>query len=328
MPAALVILVSLVFLIMPSSGNETWAAEKFPIKHIECIVAQEAGADGDTINRPVMSNASQILGQPIMIVNKPGGGSALGYRELHRAKADGYTVGWGSSTLIANKLQGLSNIDYHDFTMLGAFATYFPVILAAKNTKRPFTTIQEVISFAKAHPGELSMATAWLGGAWWVAAMAFLRGTGLEVNAIPTAGSGAMSVAQVAGGHTDLCIVALGAARSMVEAGQVRILATLGEQRLWPPYEQVPTVKELGYDVSYESPNFSLGPPNMPKPVVEIWVKAIKQAVDNPEFKQYCLERGARWEYSPPEQVVAKLDKQREVMRTIMGKAGILKESK
>jgi tripartite-type tricarboxylate transporter receptor subunit TctC len=97
---------------------------------------------------------------------------------------------------------------------------------------------------------------------------------------------------------------------------------------LWPPYEQVPTVKELGYDVSYESPNFSLGPPNMPKPVVEIWVKAIKQAVDNPEFKQFCLERGARWEYSPPDQVVAKLDKQREVMRTIMGKAGILKESK
>ena len=126
---------------MPSSGNEIWAAEKFPIKHIECIVAQEAGADGDTINRPVMSNASQILGQPIMIVNKPGGGSALGYRELHRAKADGYTVGWGSSTLIANKLQGLSNIDHHDFTMLGAFATYFPVVLAAKNTKRPFTTI-------------------------------------------------------------------------------------------------------------------------------------------------------------------------------------------
>jgi len=164
MPSVLVILLSLLFLIMPSPGNEAWAAEKFPIKHIECIVAQEAGADGDTINRPVMSNASRILGQPIMIVNKPGGGSALGYRELHRAKADGYTVGWGSSTLIANKLQGLSNIDDRDFTMLGAFATYFPVILAAKNTKRPFTTIQEVISFAKAHPGELSMATAWLGG--------------------------------------------------------------------------------------------------------------------------------------------------------------------
>jgi len=327
MTSALMILVSLMLSIIPRWGSETWAAEKFPTKYIECIVAQEAGADGDTIIRPVMSNTSQILGQPIMIVNKPGGGSALGYRELHRAKADGYTVGWGSSTLIANKLQGLSKIDHRDFTILGGFATYFPVILAAKNTKRPFKTIQEVISFAKAHPGELSMATAWLGGAWWVAAMAFLRGTGLEVNAIPTAGSGAMSVSQVAGGHTDLCIVALGAARSMVEADQVRILATLGEQRLWPPYEKVPTVKELGYDVSYESPNFSIGPPNMPKPVVEIWVKAIRQAVDNPEFKQFCLERGARWGYSAPDQLLEKLNKQRELMRTIMGKAGILKES-
>ena len=96
---------------------------------------------------------------------------------------------------------------------------------------------------------------------------------------------------------------------------------------MWPPYEQVPTVKELGYDVMYESPNFSMGPPNMPKPVVEIWVKAIKVAVDNPEFKQFCLERGARWGYSPPDQLVEKLEKQRELMRTIMGKAGILKES-
>ena len=307
--------------------EEIRAAEKYPFKPIECIVAVEAGADGDVINRPVMKNVSQILGQPVMIVNKPGGGSTLGYRELLKAKPDGYTIGWGSSTLIANKLQGLSPFDYHDFTMLGSYASYFPVIVASTTTKRPFKTIQEAITFAKAHPGELSMATGWLGGAWWVAAQTFLRGTGLEINAIPTAGSGAMSVAQVAGGHTDLCIVALGAAKSMIEGGQIRLLATLGEQRLWAPYEQVPTVKELGYDVIYESPNFAMGPAKMPPAIVDILIKAVKQAVDDPEFKKYCSERGARWQYIPPDQVIGKFDKQREIMRVIMGKAGILKES-
>ena len=307
--------------------EEMRAAEKYPFKPLECIVAVEAGADGDVINRPVMKNVSDIIGQPVMIVNKPGGGSSLGYREIHRAKPDGYTIGWGSSTLIANKLQGISPIDYHDFTMLGAYASYFPVVVASTTTKRPFKTIQEAISFAKAHPGELSMSTGWLGGAWWVAAMSFLKGTGLEVNAIPTAGSGAMSVAQVAGGHTDLCIVALGAAKTMIEGGQVRLLATLGEQRLWAPYEQVPTIKEIGYDVSYESPNFAMGPPKLPSAIVDILVKAVKQAVDDPEFKKFCSERGARWNYIPPDQVIGKFDKQREIMRVIMGKAGILKES-
>ena len=328
MRSVLTLIGGLAFFLGTNLGNQAQAAETFPVKPIECIVAQEAGADGDTLSRQVMKNASPIIGQPIMIVNKPGGGSALGFRELQRAKPDGYSVGWASSTLIGNKLQGLSNIDHHDFTLLGAYATYFPVILASKSSKHPFKTIQEAMSFAKAHPGEVSMAIAWVGGAWWIAAQAFLAATGLEINAIPTAGSGAMSVAQAAGGHTDLCIVALGASRSMIEAGQVRLLATLGENRLWAPFDQVPTIKELGYDVTYESPNFVMGPPKMAKPVVDTWVKTIKQAVDQPEFKQFLSERGARWNYLPPDQMIPSLDKQRDVMRVIMGKAGILKESK
>lgn len=315
-------------LLVASLIPKAQAADVFPFKPIECIVAQEAGGDGDTLTRQVMKNASQIIGQPIMIVNKPGGGSALGFRELHRAKADGYSIGWGSSTLIANKLQGLSNIDHHDFTMLGSYVTNIPVILASKNSKHVFKTIQEAISFAKANPGEVSMAIAWVGGAWWVAAQAFLRATGLEINTIPTAGAGAMSVAQAAGGHTDLCIVALGASRSMIEAGQVQLLASLGEQRFWAPFDRVPTIKELGYDVVYESPNFVMGPPKMPKPLVEKWVKTIKQAVDNPEFKQFLIDRGGRWNYIPPDKMIPEFDKQRDVMRVIMGKAGLLKESK
>jgi tripartite-type tricarboxylate transporter receptor subunit TctC len=303
------------------------AAEKYPVKPIECIVAVEAGADGDVINRPVMKNLSQILGQPVMIVNKPGGGSTLGYRELLKAKPDGYTIGWGSSTLIANKLQGLSPFDYHDFTLLGNYGGAVAVVVASTATKRPFKTIQELISFSKANPGEVTMATAWTGGGWWIAAQAFLKGTGLEINAIPITGSGAMGVAQTAGGHMDVCIVGLGAAKSLIEGGQLRLLATLGEERLWPPYDQVPTIKELGYDVVYESPNFAIGPAKTPPAVVDVLGKGVKQAVDNPEYKKYLSERGVRWNYIPPDQMIAKLDMQREIMRVIMGKAGILKET-
>ena len=172
------------------------------------------------------------------------------------------------------------------------------------------------------------MSVAGIGQSWWVAAMSFLNGAGLEINTIPVAGAGAMVVAQVAGGHADLGVTALGAAKGMIEGGQVRFLATLGEKRAPAPYDQIPTVKELGYNVSWESTNFAMGPPKMRKDVTEILVKAIEKAVKDPEYIKFCGERNSRWEYIPPDKVVAEFDKRRDVVREIMRKAGILKEAK
>src|SRR3970040_1737957 len=76
------------------------AAEKYPAKPILCIVGVEAGADGGVLLRPIMQRVSQMLGQPIVIVNKPGGGSSIAYREIHAARPDGYIIGWGSGDII------------------------------------------------------------------------------------------------------------------------------------------------------------------------------------------------------------------------------------
>jgi len=322
------VILSILFCFGSVHSGGLQAAEKYPTKPIECIVGVEAGADGDVITRPVMQRVSQILGQPVVIVNKPGAGSSISYREIYKAKPDGYTIGWGSATIITNKLQGISPIDYHDFTQLGAFTTFFPIVVGSTKTQRPFKTIQEVISYAKQNPGALSMSVAGIGQSWWVAAMSFLKGTGLEINTIPQAGAGAMVVAQVAGGHTDLGVTALGAAKSMIEGGQVRFLATLGEARAPAPYDQIPTVKELGYPVSWESTNFLMGPPKLPKSVVDPLVKAIEKAAHEPDYIKYCTERNTRWGYIPPDRVVAEFDKRRIAVREIMAKAGILKESK
>jgi putative tricarboxylic transport membrane protein len=307
-------------------GSGIEAAEKYPVKPINFIVAVEAGADGDVICRPIVQRVSQMLGQPLVVVNKPGGGSSIGYREIHLAKPDGYTIGWASATIITNKLQGVSPFDYHDFTQLGTMATYYPIIVASNKTQRPFKTIQEVIAFAKANPGELSMATAGIGQSWWVAAMSFVEGTGLNVNMIPQPGAGAVTVAQVAGGHTDIGVVALGSAKSMIEGGMVRFLATLGSKRAPAPYDHIPTVRELGYDVSWESTNLVMGPPKLPKDITEILAKAFEKAINEPEYVKYVIERNALHTYMPPDQVVKFLDDRRTVVRRIMDKAGILKE--
>ncbi|MDO8597971.1 MAG: tripartite tricarboxylate transporter substrate-binding protein, partial [Sulfuricaulis sp.] len=117
------------------SSGVAQAAENYPVKPIVFIIAGEAGGDADVIVRPVMQRVSQMLGQPIVIVNKPGAGSSIGYRELHSAKPDGYTLGWGSATIITNKLQGVSPLDYHDFTHLGGFATSFPIVISYTKSK-------------------------------------------------------------------------------------------------------------------------------------------------------------------------------------------------
>ena len=304
------------------------AADKYPVKPIMVIVAVEAGADGDVLVRPIMQRVSQMLGQPIVIVNKPGGGSSIGYREIHAAKPDGYTLGWGSATIITNKLQGVSPLDYRDFTHLGGYATFFPVVFASTKSKLQFNTIQEAIAHAKANPGAVTMSTAGVGQSWWVAAMSFLGGTGVSMNTIPQPGAGAMTVAQVAGGHAELGVAALGSAKSMVESGQLKFLATLGDARAPAPYDKFPTVRELGYDVSWESTNFVMGPPKLPKEIVAVLVGAIEKAVKEPEYIKYVNERNARWEWIPPEKVVPAFDKRRDAVREIMGKAGILKESK
>jgi putative tricarboxylic transport membrane protein len=303
------------------------AASSYPVKPITCIVAVEAGADGDVLVRPILERVSRTIGQPIVVVNKPGGGSSIGYREVHAAKPDGYTIGWGSATIITNKLQGVSPLDYHDFTHLGGYATFFPIVIASTKSKPQFNTVQEVIAYAKANPGKLNMSTAGVGQSWWVAAMAFIGGTGINANTIPQPGAGAMTVAQVAGGHAEVGVAALGSAKSMVDSGQVKFLATLGDGRAPAPYEKYPTMKELGYDVSWESTNFVMGPKNLPKEVVAVLASAIEKAAKDPSYVKFAVERNTRWEYIPPGDIVPSFDKRRAVVRDIMSKAGILKET-
>jgi len=304
------------------------AADRYPVKPITAIVAVEAGADGDVLVRPIFERVSKMIGQPILVVNKPGGGSSIGYRELHGARPDGYTIGWGSATIITNKVQGVSPLDYHDFTQLGGYATYFPIVVSATKTKLPLNTIQDAIQYAKANPGKLNFSTAGVGQSWWVAAMAMISGTGIQVNTIPQPGAGAMTIAQVAGGHAELGVAALGSAKSMIDAGQVKFLATLGDARAPAPYDKFPTLKELGYNVSWESTNFLMGPPKLPKEVVAVLVPAIEKAVKDPEFVKFVNERNARWEYIPPSEIVKKFDERRETVKTIMAKAGIVKDAK
>jgi tripartite-type tricarboxylate transporter receptor subunit TctC len=295
------------------------------VKPINFIVPIEAGADADVLTRPLVQRVSKRLGKPVIVVNKPGAASSIGIREIYNAKPDGYTIGLAWAVLIIDKLQGILPIDQNDFTIIGTYATYTPIIVASTKTQRNFKTIQEMMAFAKAHPGDVSIATTAVGGSFWVAAQAFQANSGLTFNIIPQPGGGAYSVAQVAGGHTDLAVLALGSAKSQIDAGNVRFLANFGSKRALG-YENVPSLKDVGLDVHWESTQIVIGPPKMPKDVTERLVKVFEEEAKDPEFQKFITEQNAAPHYLPPGKALQFFNEQRDVCRIVMEKAGILKE--
>ena len=213
------------------SAVEIQAAEQYPVKPVMCILPTETGSDLDTLSRPLIQKAAPILGKPIIPIYKPGAGSTIGYREIYDAKPDGYTIGTATITMMVTRLQGLLPVDYRDYTLLGTYYRMNAIVVGSTKSKRPFKTIQEAISFAKSNPGELSIASAGIGFVPWVGVMAFVRGTGISANVIPQPGGTGMAIVQVAGGHMDLSVTFLAAAKPQIEAGNVRILAVMGDER-------------------------------------------------------------------------------------------------
>ena len=320
------ILGAFMVVIMAGGGNRVQAADVYPSKPVVFIVPNEAGASADLLARPLMQKVSAILGQPVVVVNKPGGGSTIGYRELYGSKPDGYTIGQASGTIVTNKLQGLMPYDYHDFTMLGVYLNWLPAVVASTKTKRPFTSFSEVVTYAKANPGQISVATGSVGQLWWVASVALEEYSGLKFNMIPQVSSSAATALQVAGGHTDLGITDLGSTKSQIQGGLVRPLAVFGAQRIPGEFGNVPTLKEFGYDVVITSTHIVMGPPKMPKDITDKLVKAVETAAKDPDYLKFISQYYAAPFYLTPEQAIPWFDEQRKIMRDVMGKAGILKE--
>lgn len=304
---------------------ELRAGEQYPAKPIQCILATEAGSDLDLLTRSLVQKASSLLGKPIIPINKPGGGTVIGTLETYKSKPDGYTIGVNSMALVVSRLQGLLPFDYKELTFFGTFYRMSTMIFGATRTKRPFKTIQEAISFAKSHPGELSIAPGGIGTSPWVGAMAFISGTGIEVNVIPQPGGTGFVMSQVAGGHVDLAVAHLPAAIPQMQAGNVRFLAVIGEERS-PGYESVPTLKDIGYNVSWEASGFIFGPPKVPKDIVDRLAKVFETATNDPDYKKFLADRYVTPFYVSPEKIDSYLDGRRRVARETMEKAGILKE--
>jgi tripartite-type tricarboxylate transporter receptor subunit TctC len=257
------------------------AQEKFPSKPIELWIGYGAGGSTDLPARVISDSASKILGQPVVPINKPGGGSSVALSELKVANPDGYTLGVYSSGGVLSAL--LRQVSYHpvkDFEPILQYSVYqYGLVVRADS---PWKTFKEFIAYAKANPGKIKYATAGAGTPQHLVMMQLGDMAKTKWTHIPFE-SGAKAITALLGGHVDAAPQTT-EWKPQVDAGKLRLLATLMDQRM-SQYPQVPTLKEEGYDLVAPSIIAIVGPKGLPKDRVKLLHDAFRKSLNEPALK-------------------------------------------
>lgn len=267
------------------------AAPPYPSRAITVIVPFAAGGNTDVKTRLVAQQLSSILGQPVIVDNKPGASGNLGMELLSRAVPDGYTLGMGSFGPLAVNPSIYPKLNF-------APETFVPIILLEKSplvlttpTDRPYRSVADVVAAARQAPDRLNIANAGPGGAHHLSAELLESAAGIRMTGIPFKGGGPAANALLAG-QVDLMFEQTGAAMPSIKAGRIRALAVTASDRL-TAMSDVPTFSELGYpQVTVSNWMGYVAPKGTPPAIVARLHAAFAQAVARPEVKNQIVSQG------------------------------------
>ncbi len=258
-------------------------AQQFPSRPLTLVCPWPAGGSTDTHLRRFAEISAKHLGQPVVVENRPGNGGMIGALHVARtAKPDGYTL--SQLTIAAFRFPYLQKVDWdpiRDFTyVIGVSGYTFGVVVRSDSPMRSF---RDLVAWAKENPGKLSYASTGTGTSPHLLMEELAAKQGVELLHVPFKGS-ADATQALLGGHVMALSDSSGWGR-FVDAGQFRLLATFGEARTkhWP---QVPTAKDLGMDMVYNSPYGIVGPRGMEPRVVKVLHDAFKRTLDDPEHQK------------------------------------------
>lgn len=276
-------------------------AASYPDKPIRLIVAYSPGGATDIVARMIGAKLQDRLGQPIVVDNKPGGGSNIGTAEAARAKPDGYTLLLGTIAQAINPAV-YSTIPYDtlkDFEFITQTMTS-PSILVVNNDV-PAKTVKELIAWAKANPGKLTLASSGAGGSPHLAAELFKLRTGVDYLHIPYKGANP-AMNDVLSGVVMGGFKTATAAIPQIKAGKVRALAVASANRL-EALPDLPTMEEAGVaDFQVSSWNGLMAPAGTPKPIIDKLAVETIEVLKDPEIVKQFEIRAAEPVGSTPEQ--------------------------
>lgn len=259
----------------------TAPAAAFPERPITLIVPWDAGGSTDQTARALAKAAEAHLGQPVVVVNKPGASTTLGMTELAAAKPDGYTIGTLSSTTYLIPLRGRA-VPY-DMLKSFSYVSYYGdnLIGVAVLADSKYKTFKDLVEDGKANPGKIKYGTAGVGSTQHLTTEAVQLATGAKFVHVPQKGSAASGPALL-GKHVDF-ITETSVWAPHVEAKSVRLLAITTPTRA-DSFPEVPTLKELGFE-SMRSVQAILAPAGVPEPVRAKLESSFRKALTDETFR-------------------------------------------
>ena len=302
------------------SFEDLVAAEKFPEKPIKVLIGFSAGGTGDLQARMLSSLVSENLGQPVVPINRPGGASTIAAAELAASKPDGYTLG-SFQILIASLAPYFVKVKYDplkSFEPLITCSAFPHGICVLQNA--PWKSFGELIEFGRKNPGELSVSTPGAGTPQHVAFAWVAKKEEIQWKHVPYPG-GLPAATALLGGHVKVNFGS-GSHMPFLESGQFRLLATHSRTRN-PKYPEIPTLKELGYDVPDTKYFVIYAPKGVPEPVLKTLEGALWKAVKHDSYMGFLKQIKLEPDFINREEVKNLMEVEHRTWGEIIGKLGL-----
>jgi tripartite-type tricarboxylate transporter receptor subunit TctC len=306
-----------------AAGTARSRAQAYPVKPIRLIVPFSAGGPADVMARVAGQRMGTILGQNLIVENRPGAGGTIGARAAAQAEPDGYTLMLANtSTLVIGPLV-YRNVDYdplRSFALIAAFGTTSNILVV--NPRVPATTVAALIGLAKAQPGKLSYASPGIGTPPHLIGELLKLKTGIDLVHVPYKGGG-QSVGDVVAGQVQIVFENPSITLPLVRAGQVRALATTGATRN-PAAPDIPTMIEAGVP-DFVSVSFTglVAPAGTPAPIVARLNAAANDALMAPDVHGVLAKLAVESKPGSPAEFAAFVAAETDKWRTVVEAAKI-----
>lgn len=275
-----------------TAASEAAAATgDYPTKGVTIVCPYGAGGGTDLALRILAECAEEEFGQTFTVVNQTGGSGSVGLTETLAAAHDGYTLGFYSIDLVNLRLLDLApeNINVDAFDAVCTINGEPEAIIVPADSK--WETIEDFLQDAKDNPGTIQLANAGMGNIWHLGAIGVELQTGASFNHIPYDAGTSESLPALLGGHVDAVVCSVAEAASNIEAGELKALAVFGNERL-AGYPDVPTMKELGYDVVVVAMRAIGVASDVPDDIKQAIKDGFAKVVNSDSAKEKCEQAG------------------------------------
>lgn len=300
------------------------AAAQYPEKPLTLLAGYPPGGLVDVVTRLMAEGMKARFPHGITVVNRPGAAGAVAVAEVARAAPDGYTLVLTphSALVIAAQMQDLAYKTPDHYDPFINLVAYYPMI--AVRTESEYKTIQDLIADAKANPGKLRVGSPGEGTSSHLNLEELMRVTGTKMIHVPFQGWGQSSPALL-GGHIEAVVAQPGDLRGPVDGKRMRVLVNFRPQRM-ASFADVPTAKELGWDVANGVWYLLVAPKGTAAPVIRYLHDAAKSAIEEPKFGADMANRGIDVDYRPGATLRADLWREYKLHTQILGRLGMLRK--